>query len=118
MAVSIIKAEVGSWIIMKNASPSASDTVETILTRDIIPSVMACENGVYCLSNSWPTVAGGWSAIVSKSQQSSTTTNPSITGIFGQYQKLYYFSGFVSLSTGAWTAEYIHQVTMSQIFPT
>ena len=117
MAVSIIKAEVGSWITAGNASLSASDTVETILTRDIMPSVMACENGVYCLSNSWPTVAGGWSAIVSKSQQN-TATNPSITGIFGQYQKLYYFRGFVSLSTGAWTAEYIHQVTMSQIFPT
>lgn len=116
MAVSIIKAKVGPWITTGNDSPSASDTVEIILTRDIMPSVMECENGVYCLSNSWPNVSGGWSAIVSKSQQS-TTADPSITGIFGQHQKLYYFRGFVSRSTGAWTAEYIHQVTMTKVYP-
>ena len=116
MATSKIKAEAGSWLMMGSGSASASDTVEIILTRDIMPKVMECENGVYCMSSSWTNVSGGWTAIVAKSQQN-INSDPSITGIFGQYQKLYYFRGFVSRSTGAWTAEYIHQVTMTKVYP-
>lgn len=116
MATSTIQAQFGGRIAVSGEQISSSDTVEIILTRDILPVLKDRANGVYCLSNSWPSVSGGWSAIIARCQNNESSA-PSLYGIFGLYQKLYYFRGFTD-STGWAAGPYIHQVSMTQTAPT